>query len=382
MEILHLGVHSQKDGHTISANSNAGDTVLFETTRRVFDYFLGDNHWYNKLLWEEITPNDVDNINQNFQAVVIGGGGLLLRDQKGAITSNSGWQWNCPTDLISKFNIPIIVFAVGYNRFRNQEDFSSVFTDNITTLLRKSSFFGLRNHGSIEALKTYIFEKSLQSKICFQPCPTTILYQLYQDDYPKLLYTSHQNSKKMAVNAAFDRELIRYGNDTRKHSILAAYSRVIKKYQAAGWEIHVANHKKQDAEFERFLTNEGVLYTAHALHQNYPENITQFYADKDLVIGMRGHAQMIPFGLCKNIISLISHDKMSWFLEDIGHLDWGVEVQDICFEEKLDRLIEKIGNTLFVETQQAIKVAQNKFWDVTKHNFAIIKNLIPFPKQI
>ena len=54
-------------------------------------------------------------------------------------------------------------------------------------------------------------------------------------------------------------------------------------------------------------------------------------------IGMRGHAGMIPFGVGTPIISLVSHPKLRYFLEDIGHAEWGLPI----FEEHLgDRLVE------------------------------------------
>ena len=49
---------------------------------------------------------------------------------------------------------------------------------------------------------------------------------------------------------------------------------------------------------------------------------------------MRGHSQMIPFGLRKNILSIVSHDKLKWFLEDIDHPEWGVDVRENDFKNK------------------------------------------------
>ena len=57
---------------------------------------------------------------------------------------------------------------------------------------------------------------------------------------------------------------------------------------------------------------------------------------------MRGHAQMIPFGLRRPIISIISHDKMRFFLKDINCLEWGIDVKSHNFEKKLDMLISNV----------------------------------------
>ena len=67
------------------------------------------------------------------------------------------------------------------------------------------------------------------------------------------------------------------------------------------------------------------------------EEFLNYYVQPELMIAMRGHAQMIPFGCKTPVISLISHDKLKWFLEDIEHPEWGIEVLDNEFEEKLEK---------------------------------------------
>ena len=46
-------------------------------------------------------------------------------------------------------------------------------------------------------------------------------------------------------------------------------------------------------------------------------------------------AQLIPFGCNTPILSIISHDKMQYFLDDIHHPEWGVDVKDEKFGTKL-----------------------------------------------
>ncbi|MCC9690569.1 hypothetical protein [Streptomyces sp. MNU103] len=58
------------------------------------------------------------------------------------------------------------------------------------------------------------------------------------------------------------------------------------------------------------------------------DEIRDLYARTRLVIGMRGHAGMIPFGVGTPIVSLISHPKMAYFLADIERPEWGVSVHD------------------------------------------------------
>ena len=59
---------------------------------------------------------------------------------------------------------------------------------------------------------------------------------------------------------------------------------------------------------------------------------------------MRGHSQMIPFGLCKNIISIISHDKMKYFLEDNNLVDYGVDLDEPEVFENLKKTFNLYEN--------------------------------------
>lgn len=105
------------------------------------------------------------------------------------------------------------------------------------------------------------------------------------------------------------------------------------------------------------------------------KEIVQEYAKPRLVIGMRGHAQMIPFGCLTPILSIVSHDKMQWFLDDIHHSEWGADVQDVMFEEKL---LEK-AKSLYEKTEDIVKEIwkqQNRLWNITMENMKHIDSAI------
>ena len=95
----------------------------------------------------------------------------------------------------------------------------------------------------------------------------------------------------------------------------------------------------------------------------------------DCVIGMRGHAQMIPFGLNCEIISLGSHEKMKWFLQDINAEDWYIELREEP-ETIAKRIIELFNNIHDKETtKNRLISAQNILWKKTLYNASIIKQL-------
>lgn len=359
--LLHIGVHN-------SANRNSGDTLLFPVVRRVFDFVLGPFNWDLRQAWDPFTAETAHNINETVDGIVIGGGGLLLRDQAGSDVSNSGWQWNSSVDAVNAVTVPLLIFGIGYNRFRGQADFDPVFTDHIRAVVDKAEFFSLRNNGSIQALKQYL-PSELHQKLKHQYCPTTVLWQLY----PAYRELAEQHDRKgeriLAFNASFDRANYRFGE--RPADVLAGVARAVKAAENRGWKIVVAAHKTMDRDIEPYLDAADVSYETADLTDAGPDDIMTFYAQVDCAFGMRGHAQMVPFGLRRPIVSIISHDKMRYLLNDIGHPEWGVEVDTSDIAMKLEKLLDRL-ELRRVAVHEEIAVAQAKVWEVTKANLETI----------
>ena len=345
-------------GHiAMYTNGNAGDTLLPCTVRDVFDEDLS-HHWEGIHVHRPVNKKLLAEINQ-LDGVLIGGGGLFLRDTNP--NNFSGWQWSCSVDALSKIEVPLALFAVGYNRFRGQADFKPIFREHLALLASKSVYIGLRNSGSIRELKSYL-PKELHQKLRFQPCPTTLCSYLY----PQLCNRKEEDCKKplIALNCAFDRIDLRLKN--RTDAILSAFASAIKELSAS-YSIAYYAHAKSDLQMLPFLDKAGVSYRLEKLYYVHPREVIKAYARPRLVLGMRGHAQMIPFGCRTPILSLISHDKMKWFLEDIQRLEWGVEMQEADFKTQLIDRAERLMNQQD-EIRDDICSIQKRWLEITRSN--------------
>ncbi|MGI6855492.1 polysaccharide pyruvyl transferase family protein [Mesorhizobium sp. 1B3] len=363
--ILHIGVHN-------SANRNAGDTLLFPVVRKTFDTLLGRHEWELRQAWTEFSVEDALRINREFDGIVIGGGGLLLRDQAGSDVSNSGWQWNSTVEAVHAIDIPLIVFAIGYNRFRGQDDFDPVFREHIGALAAKANFFALRNTGSIRALKQYL-EFDQAGTLRRQLCPTNVLWQLYPE-YRKLAEAHDTKMDRvLAFNAAFDRANLRFGKDAGR--VLANVAGAVCKAHRRGWKIVLAAHKTMDRQIEPYLDAAGIDYDTVDLTDAGPREIMTFYAQVDFAFGMRGHAQMIPFGLRRPIMSIISHDKMRFLLDDIEQPTWGVEVDSPDLSNLLDAALAAVESDR-QKVHADIAVAQALVWEETVSNMGKIGQVL------
>ena len=192
--------------------------------------------------------------------------------------------------------------------------------------------------------------------------------------YPKFKSATEEYRKKLAINIAFDRHNLRFGN--REDQILRSISRAMKWANQRGWEIDLAAHLPTDLHMIPWLIGENVAFKVSNFSARPASETMNFYNQMPLTIGecvvMR---QMVPFGLGNAIISIISHDKLGYFLDDIHHKEWGIDVGDPCIEEVLISKIQAVeSNMSIIKTQ--INAAQESLWKLTLKNLKDIQKII------
>lgn len=302
MKIAHIFCHRA---------TNLGDIYLRRGTRESFRALYPDAEFTDVETRRLFSDQDVAELNEH-DLIVIGGGGLLLRDTFPNAVSD--WQLGMTARQLEAIRVPLVVHSIGYNRFRNQEDFSRpLFDDHISTLAWKSSWFTVRNHGSARALRGYV-PGQLKDRIRVNPCPSLV--------FPRAVTDRRLGTQRVGLLLAGDRLEMRHpdlpGFAARIRSLMEEISRYA--------DLSVIVHQPHDRWFYEHV--EGVEFSEIDLIGKSPEAAIAAFTSLDTVIGDRGHAQMIPFALGCRIVSLISHDKLGWFLEDVQLPDHGVEESD------------------------------------------------------
>lgn len=345
--------------------SNAGDLALFQYTRLCFEQF-GDQDCFTicgrRHLRTEVSDELIDEINGGYDAVLIGGGGLLMSGVNAS--ESSGWQWNCSIERLRRLNVPIIVFAVGFNKFRRQPDFLPVFRKHLALTIEKSAFFGLRNHGSIAEVRALLPDERLGARIRWQPCPTTIAGLL-----TPFAAKGTAQTGEVAFNLATDRPEFRHrdGSD----GILAEGARIADRL-SADCALRPVGHTRSDRPFVDWAVSQEGLLPARDFHRAPGLlDLIDFYAGMRAVIGMRGHAQMIPFGLGVPIVSLVSHEKLKYFLEDVGLEAFGVDMDGGSVAEDVARAMARIAADREGVTAM-IRAQRQRLHDVTVANLSDI----------
>ena len=310
----------------VAKRGNFGDLILPWSVRRMVERQHPVADWQAQHVHRLVDDAAVERINAT-DGLFIGGGGLFLPDTMP--NANSGWQWNIANDMLDKITAPIAVTAVGLNLFRGQEFVGDTFSKSLTKLVEKSTIFGLRNTGSVNRVRDML-PAELAEKVQFLPCPTTLNGLLM----PAFDGRGKTREKQVVhLNAAFDRPERRFGTDYG--SFLAQIAHFIKGLPEHV-EVRCAAHLRFDEIIAKDLKDQhDITIEVDTLQNMTAQEGLELYAGSSLVIGMRGHAGMIPFGVGTPIISLVSHPKLQYFLDDIKHPDWGISVHDDDLGAKL-----------------------------------------------
>lgn len=358
--IVHIGHHSSGK----KMKSNVGDPILYKELENLYDYVTREKHtWIHRSVRTEVTRIEVLLYNKFAKAVFVGGHGLLMIDT--GKNDNSGWQLNISLSNLERLKCPLAILAIGYNTFKGQENFNEIFVKHINKCVEKSVLFGLRNYGSIKALSNYLTEQN-SKKICFQPCPTTML-SLFEN----IALTKKEEC--IGICVAFDRFASRFGNHFDQiFSILMEYA---AEWERKGFKVmfYVHNPTDMDSYFIKLFKDNG--YQLTCLSGKPIEEIYHFYQTKKLIIGMRGHSLMIPWGLQTPVLSLTTQNKQKWFIETTGKPERSVEIGDNNLLCKLNDFTRNIINSYDSEID-AINKKQHQFLKTTQTNFLYIKNHI------
>ena len=310
--------------------SNAGDIILPVVIRDFLSLQDSSLRWKKQHVHTVVDDASTKKLN-SAKGFLIGGGGLFISDTNK--NKLSGWQWSCSYEQLEQLDSPFVLFAVGYNQFRNQAGFQDIFGKHIHKLTEKALYIGLRNEGSIASFRQHL-PTDLHAKVRFQPCLTTIIKKIYP-----ALSEATKKEDFIAVNCAFDRSKNRFGKEMgTKLSRIAKALAVLSKDRP----IKYYAHTKEDQYFLPYLDVHEVPFELVKLYNVTSKTIVEAYTKPALVMGMRGHAQLIAFGCGTPTISLISHNKLKFFLEDIGKPEWGLEVDDPALDEKITALSQEM----------------------------------------
>ena len=298
-----------------------GDQLLFELVRHAFNSWGGGDQFEltsTSPFREKATSSFVDDINENFDAVVIGGGGIFPR--RNNASPDSGWQWNITLDLLRRLKKPIVVFGAGNPAVFDPDRYNPAFRRHINQTMAQSIFFGLRSTGAVEDMRGWLDEPASAPQLTLQPCPTTIGRVLL----PRVAGDGPVPGRRIGIQVGLEGAHVQSGLEPS--AIFPQLRDLIVSLQADGWDVEFLGHKRTDMKFfrehgaELGLTGRPLYGSTKVLFDG-----VRHYARLPIVLGARGHSQMIPFGLNNIPLSLSTNNKIRYFAQEIGHPEFLVD---------------------------------------------------------
>lgn len=322
----------------ITTRGNYGDNLLFPMVRETFsaanhgDLFEFIGH---APLRNEPSRRLIDMINSEADAVVLGGGGLFLRDTNE--NNISGWQWRISPARLASIKVPIIVYAVGYNRFIGQREFAPKFAGHLRQTVDQSVFVGLRNSGSLRRTAEYL-PSTYAEKLLYQPCPTTLTGELLPREA-----RLPARERVIALQAVIGGRQQAAGFSTDEFDTRAIG--LVRALKSEGWSIVSMPFSRADEGFARRIEEVPGLVDERIKLYGAGSRLfdgVRAFSRIPFIFGTRGHAQMVPFGVGAVPLSFYVHDKQKYFADDIGFSDWVMDYRPEDFVEKSVATVESI----------------------------------------
>ena len=330
-----------------NAKSNSGDFMIGIAYKKYFQEVILNGKkcsFVNLDCRNKNTFNDknIQKIN-NFDYILIGGGGLILPDS--APNNISCWQWNISKNCINKITKPLYVLSIGYNLFFNQNmnmtsrennsenrNRMNIFNDNIITLIKKAKIFSMRHNKDVDSVLKIIGDE-YKNHISYEKCATVWYVNKYWK--PKIIKL-HQ--KFIAIEIKDDREWRRYykiGKKKYYNELKKVILYLIKNNRKVLYLSHDGSKN-----FYRYLRQNKIVIPLLDNSCANEGKILQNYSKIHTILCSAGHSQMISNGCGIKTISLVSHPKIRNYCDDIGDNNF-VEINKLTNDgEVYNKIVE------------------------------------------
>lgn len=261
---------------------------------------------------------DVKSLNDKFNGLVLGGGGLLYNLPKKA----SGFYFNMNYRNYSSLTIPTCFFGIGLNaeytpNARWIMDKKAI--ASIKKFCDKTKSVGVRDNESVEFLQSIGVEKA-----ALTPCPSMFL--LKDVEIPK--------RESAAINLTH-----RGGTFETLEQILIEAKSFFGKL---GLKLNLTVHHQDE---DRLLFPLAEKHNIPLFIPNSPENLMEHYKAQRFVVGMRGHALIFATGAKVPMLALSYNKKCEYHMNLLGMENFIVKQDEFSnsglISAKLDNLIRE-----------------------------------------
>jgi hypothetical protein len=218
----------------------------------------------------------------------------------------------------------------------------------------------------VETIKPYITEGN-RDRVEYQPCPTTISSYLF----PDLAKAEVDPERRLGLEMIVGRRQRAAGFEAE--TIYRDVIGVVKRLQGEGWKVDSVPHARADMHFVEQAARQHLRMREVKLFGNRDGMYkgVEYFADLPYILGTRGHAQMVPFGMGSIPVSLLVHHKTGYFARDLGHPEWAVDPRQEDFADRLYDVMHEVEDRR-TELRTELAGVRERFYRVTLDNLAAI----------
>lgn len=335
-----------KIAHLGSYNRNAGDNIAILNARLSIEKSLKklgipktEYRWISvdiveileKINNSYFCKNYFKQLSKVCDVLVIGGGGLIEGEKK----SFTGFKLPFDEEILSIFNLPIIVYGVGINHFRspnggNEREISKKGLKNLKLLIDKSSLFSLRNDGSLETAKGYYGDTRKIQEI---PDPGLVFYNLCFNKIGKKTYfqPAWNSSRSIMLGRGFEPRQVK-----KMLNMIGSFEMSVLPHTIKDYSFPVENNKFcwPQEEFKNLVSFKSFM------------SIFEHYKMFGQGVVMRGHGQLCSIGLGLPTVTFSTQDKLLNFSIKNGFADYNVDINEKDWDEKIKQKVMLLQNDL------------------------------------
>lgn len=222
---------------------------------------------------------------RRYDGILLGPGGLITVDT--IRDSRSGWQWNISNAEMAKIEAPVASIALGWNLFYGQK-LHSLAVGSLRLLGRKGllTFRHTRDKQQFDSVVG-----GDMTEVCY--CPSIIVGG-----------HKERTGGSIALNIAADRAGMRFGGFG-----IEPLKQVVREFPGIKIITHMTTDIPMASEIGGEIIDLSGASTAEGL---------KIYSEFEYVIALRGHGQMIPYGIGCKVIGVNVHPKIAAFGADTG----------------------------------------------------------------
>lgn len=283
----------------------------------------------------------VEYLNKTCDMLIWGAGGQIM--SRDISQSVSGYQFNVSYSALEALKIPLVAFSIGYNKFPTEPDFIDKCAGHLRTVKKKSSLFSVRNQFTADVLKSI----DISSEITPDPA-------IFAPRIPLEIPALSDNPFTIGLNWAGDAQEKRFKDNTEALVTITSVAALIKSLaEKTGQNAkilyipHCVNYDFDIIPLLKAVFGNNFVSLYDEAPWLYPESditnpfLVDAYHQCDVVFGMRGHANIIPFGQRVPAYGYGNQAKVKAFQDSIGGKVIGQDLigmfNTICDEVLINR---------------------------------------------